>query len=632
MTGVALTSGGASAMRCSAAFRVPVVRQHRVHRRVRHRADGPVAPPQAVAEHLRRAVPPRHVQAVRGVHQRVAEHRARRARAARVHRRALDNRVRGSLDVEPHLRGRPARRRRHAHRLAPHQRHLHRLVRRPAPARGRAQLDARHPRHRRRPAAHADVLAVLAVVLTGDESAAAGVPAVEQAPLAARAIDVVEPYRTRTLAEVRAAELSSLLYRALRVARHPAGHVRLHLRPVVVAHRAPLAVVKHLHAALVVARAADQADERAADRLGAERPGVVARRVLHRVRRGHRVGHRHLRVLGGRGGKGELDLRAAHRHPGGGGGGAGDRHRPGARRRCRAGVERLVVEQDDGGVLEHRRAKRRGDGVDLVGGVGVLRVMSQHRVLGGGRVVGGQLDGAAVERERVRGPGDAVGVRVARGHGVGEGQGGALRTRDVGRALRRAAEVEGERRRPRHRHRGGEFGGESDGLVRPVGVARGRRRAHRDVDERRRHRARFGVGVAGAHLHAVERVGEAHPHLDLLARVGGGEGVGARGRAGDVLGVGAAVVFPDPLVLEGRRQAVGVGDGAVGRGQGLPDGGGAGNRRLAGGVVVRRQAEVEGDGGLGGPVEAGGPDVGEVEGAIEGGGVEVVTGIAHVQP
>ena len=119
-------------------------------------------------------------------------------------------------------------------------------------------------------------------------------------------------------------------------------------------------------------------------------------------------------------------------------------------------------------------------------------------------------------------------------------------------------------------------------------------------------RAGRGIRRAGALLLAAQLVGEAHLHLDLLARVGGGQRVGGGGRVGDVRRVRHAVgVHPHPLVGEARGQPVGVHDGARVGGQLLPGLRRAGNRRLARRDVVRRQAQIHRAGHhRGRPVEA----------------------------
>ena len=90
-------------------------------------------------------------------------------------------------------------------------------------------------------------------------------------------------------------------------------------------------------------------------------------------------------------------------------------------------------------------------------------------------------DCATGERERVRSPGDAVGVGVVRHDLVGKHQRPGARAPLVGRRRCRAAKVEGEGRRAGHRHRLVERDRELDVLPRPVGVHRQpRRRGHRD--------------------------------------------------------------------------------------------------------------------------------------------------------
>ena len=135
-------------------------------------------------------------------------------------------------------------------------------------------------------------------------------------------------------------------------------------------------------------------------------------------------------------------------------------------------------------------------------------------------------------------------------------------------------------------------------LARAVGVRRlARRRGHRDAGQRGRggagDRAGRGIRRAGAHFLAAQLVAEAHLHLDLLARVGGGQGVGGGGLARNLRLVGGAVgVHAEPLVGEARGHPVGVHDRARVGGQLLPGLRRAGNRRLARRDGVRRQAQV----------------------------------------
>ena len=116
---------------------------------------------------------------------------------------------------------------------------------------------------------------------------------------------------------------------------------------------------------------------------------------------------------------------------------------------------------------------------------------------------------------------------------------------------------------------------------------RQRRLRHRDARQRRRRRA-------GACLLAAQDVDEAHLHLDLLAPLVGGQGVGGVGRVGDVLLVRRAVgVHPHPLVGEHVVQLVFIHD-AVRQGRQLCTHlDRAGNDRVTRRRMVRRQAQPQ---------------------------------------
>ena len=157
---------------------------------------------------------------------------------------------------------------------------------------------------------------------------------------------------------------------------------------------------------------------------------------------------------------------------------------------------------------------------------------------------------------------------------------------------------------------------------------------HRGVVDRRDHRR----GRAGACLLAVQVVGEAHLHLDPLADVVVGQGVGGDGHTGNLLLVGGAVrVHPEPLIGigEAARQPVHVRNAACRRVQRIADPRRAvkrrrANRRRSRRLVVRRQAQVHRAGPVARPVEASAP---LVLGRCAGGAsAEVVAHVADVQP
>ena len=219
-------------------------------------------------------------------------------------------------------------------------------------------------------------------------------------------------------------------------------------------------------------------------RQAGERRRGVARRVLHRVRRRRRVGQRHRRALGRRRREGQCHRAAGDVDRGRMALRRTRRQGVGSRGRLRGRIERLVVEQLQHRLPHARRLHTRRGGVHPVLALCVPFRVPERRVLLGIGVGRGQPDSPAVECKRVRTPRDAVGIDLARLHGVAEHQFGRVRAARIRRLALRLAQRERERRRAGHRHRSGERRGELDGLAPEIGRARGRRRAHRH----RRHR------------------------------------------------------------------------------------------------------------------------------------------------
>ena len=232
-------------------------------------------------------------------------------------------------------------------------------------------------------------------------------------------------------------------------------------------------------------------------------------------------------------------------------------------------VVRLLV--DDGAALLARGRLVRA--VHLVARLVFQRLVLQARVVGGGA----DLDGPAVELQRVLLDADAVGVAVGADHGVGEGQRLRACPLLVYGVPRVRPYPDGHPRRAGDRDDLGEFEGHGDDLARAVGVADdgGHVAVPAGADDR-------GGGDLGQVPHGADdqvrdlpgplAVAVVGADQQVLAEVVVAGGVGGRGRAVDggaapnLLGVAsspAPVQEPDlvggHLVYYAVEELVGVG-------------------------------------------------------------------------
>ena len=281
------------------------------------------------------------------------------------------------------------------------------------------------------------------------------------------------------------------------------------------------------------------------------------------------------------------------------------------------------------GELHHPRGVGHHHHLDLGAGVGVV---AGHRP---------EPRGQHAARRRREGEADAAKARAQddahRRRGVARGDGEVLnkaaRLGGPPGAGTEAPVVAGEGHEAhRHRQRIGDVAGAGQRVVNRIELARRLRAVRRDGDRARHDGAHLRMERAGGDLGVAQVVGKRHLHGELAPDVGRGEGVGARGLAGDDDGRAAHGVVAHPGVGErGRGETVRIGDGVRVRGQGLPRLGGAREGRDAGGGPVR-DAELQRARWHPRPVDGVGPAVAVVGRAL---GVdrigEVVGGVAHVQ-